>query len=91
MKLAEYVGEYRNSELAATYIFSIKNESLWVRIGSGGFEQLDATIADEFVPHVRRAFDNRIFTFQRNESKKAVGLKVSLWRVKGVQLEKQAN
>jgi CubicO group peptidase (beta-lactamase class C family) len=88
LTLEDYVGEYRSSELAVTYTFDIKSKGLWVRIGSRGPEQLDATVADEFVPHIRRAFDNRIFTFQRNGSNKVVGLNVALWRIEGVRFEK---
>jgi CubicO group peptidase (beta-lactamase class C family) len=89
VKLSDYVGDFRSSELAATYTVEIKEDGLYIRANSHGFEKLAPTVADEFTPYARRLFDNRIFTFQRDGSNQVTGLKVALWRIKGIEFQKQ--
>jgi CubicO group peptidase (beta-lactamase class C family) len=86
--LNEYAGEYFSDELSANYRFMIKDGALWLRVGSRPWEQLDPTVADEFIPHVRTLPDNRIISFQR-ENGRVIGFTIAFWRVKDVRFDKR--
>ena len=87
-QLSDYAGEYYSDELSAAYRFKISDEMLLLRVNNLGWEPLDLTVQDEFVPGVRRNHDNRIIRFTRNQQHQVVGLTVALWRVKGVSFTK---
>ena len=78
-------------ELSATYRFKISDGMLLWRVNNLGWEPLDPTVQDEFIPGVRQNHDNRIITFSRNEQHQVVGLTVALWRMKGVSFTKARN
>src|SRR5262249_11885520 len=88
-ELMECVGEYFSKELSATYQFAIKEGRLWLRVGSRRWERLDATVRDEFTPHVRTSHENRIIRFRRDKDEHIVGFSISFWRVKAVEFKKQ--
>jgi hypothetical protein len=87
--LASYVGQYECDELAITYRTEVREGAMWLRIGSRRWEQLDATVLDEFIPHVREPADMRVFIFVRGPGSKVTGLEVDYYRVKGVKFEKR--
>jgi hypothetical protein len=72
-----------------TYRFMARDGALWLRIGSRRWEQLDATVRDEFIPHLREPADSRIITFRRDENGKVDLLSMDYYRVKGVQFQKR--
>lgn len=88
-QLSEYAGVYVSDELAATYRVELRDGQLWLRVNSRRWEQLDATVRDEFVPHRREPSDGRILTFVRNDRGEVTGLSMEYYRVKGVQFAKQ--
>ena len=88
-ELSGYVGEYFSDQLTVTYRFAVRDGGLLLRVGNRRWERLDATIRDEFTPHVVRPFDGRIFTFLRDETNKVVGVSVALFRVKGVRFKRR--
>jgi CubicO group peptidase (beta-lactamase class C family) len=88
-QLQEYAGEYVSDELAATYRFTIRENQLWLRINSRRWEQLDATVRDEFIPHLREPSDARIISFLRSENGAVDGLSVEYYRVKDVRFQKR--
>ena len=88
-ELEKYVGDYDSDELAATYRIRVRDNALWLRINSRRWEQLDATVRDEFIPHLREPADGRILTFQRNDSGEVNALSVEYYRVKGVRFTKR--
>jgi hypothetical protein len=83
-QLQEYAGEYQSDELAATFRLTVREGQLWLRVNSRRWEQLDATVRDSFIPHLRDPFDARMFHFRRNETGKVNGLAVDYYRVQGV-------
>jgi hypothetical protein len=87
--LAKYEGEYVSEELAATYRFMVREGALWLRVNSRRWEQLDGTVRDEFVPHVRAPTEGRIIRFMRGASGDVVGLEIDYYRVTGVQFTKR--
>jgi hypothetical protein len=87
--ITEYAGEYVNRDLAATYRFEAREGVLWLRVGSRHWEQLDPTLADEFIPHVRTLHDNRIIRFRRDANHRIVGLAVSFWRVEDLEFQRR--
>jgi CubicO group peptidase (beta-lactamase class C family) len=89
-ELAEYAGEYVSDELGATYRFKVADDALWLRVGSRRWEQLDPTVLDEFVPHIRTAHDQRFFRFERDDDDRLTGMSVAFWRIRGVRFEKRA-
>lgn len=88
-ELAKYAGEYVSDELAATYRFQVRDDQLWLRVNSRRWEQLDATIRDEFIPHLREPTDGRIMTFLRDARDDVIGLSTDYFRVKGVRFTKR--
>jgi CubicO group peptidase (beta-lactamase class C family) len=88
-ELSEYAGEYTCDELALTYRLLVRDGSLWLRIGSRRWEQLDATLRDEFIPHIREPADMRVITFQRGGDGTVNGLAVDYYRVKAVRFAKR--
>lgn len=89
LKPDEYTGEYYSDELKTTYRFRVRGAHLWLRVGNRRWEQLDPTVTDQFIPNVRREFDNRIFTFRRDKQNRIAGVSVSLWRVTGLDFVKK--
>lgn len=89
-ELAKYAGEYESDELATTYRIRVRDKALWLRINSRRWEQLDATVRDEFIPHIREPSDGRRITFLRDENGEANGLSVEHYRVKGVRFFRRA-
>ncbi len=87
-QLKDYTGEYHSDELSTRYRFNVSDGKLLLRVNNFGWEPLDPTVQDEFVPGVRQNHDNRIFRFTRNQQNQIVGLTVALWRVKGVSFTK---
>jgi hypothetical protein len=87
-KLKDYEGTYFNDELFATYRFAVRDRALWLRMGSHRWEQLDPTVADEFIPHDRTLHDNRIFSFKGDDSGRVAGFSVAFWRVKGLDFKR---
>ena len=77
-----------SDELAIRYRFKVDKGALSLRVGNRGWERLQATIQDEFIPHQRRRFDNRIFSFVRDTSGQIIACRVSLWRIKGIRFRK---
>src|SRR5262249_39684201 len=73
-QLADYAGEYVSEELAATYRLTTRNNQLWLRVNSRRWEQLDVTVCDEFIPHLRDPVDGRIIRFLRDDRGKVTGL-----------------
>jgi CubicO group peptidase (beta-lactamase class C family) len=88
-ELAKYAGDYESDELAATYRIRVRDKALWLRINSRRWEQLDATVRDEFIPHLREPWDGRQITFLRHENGEVRGLSAAYYRVKGVRFEKR--
>ena len=88
-KLIEYAGEYVSAELAATYRFIVRDRRLWLRVNSRRWEQLDPTVRDEFIPHIRKPTDGRIVRFLRNKSDEVTGLAIDSYRVTNVEFEKR--
>jgi hypothetical protein len=88
-ELAKYAGDYESDELAATYRVRVRDKALWLRINSRRWEQLDATVRDEFIPHLREPWDGRQITFLRDENGEVRGLSAAYYRVKGVRFEKR--
>jgi hypothetical protein len=88
-ELAAYAGEYSSDELAATYRFEVRDGHLWLRINSRRWEQLDPTVHDEFIPHIREPADARIITFLRNENGQVIGLSAEYYRVSGIRFAKK--
>ena len=89
--LHEYDGRYFCDELSATYQFSVRDGALWVRINSRGWERLDPTIRDTFIPHLRVEQDSRFFNFHRNESGKIVGFDLDYFEAQDLYFEKKGN
>lgn len=89
-QLAEYAGQYVSDELAATYRMEVRENQLWLRINSRRWEQLDATVHDEFIPHSREPVDGRIMRFLRDADGKVTGLAADYYRVTGVQFAKRS-
>jgi CubicO group peptidase (beta-lactamase class C family) len=87
-QLKEYAGRYESDELAATYRLAVRDGRLWLRVNSGRWEALDATVRDEFV-HVQEPADGRIITFLRNEKGEVTGLSIDYYRVKGVRFTRR--
>jgi len=87
-QLKEYEGDYYSNELFSTYRVKTSNGKLLLRVNNLGWEPLDPTVKDEFVPAIRQNHDNRIFKFVRNGQNQVAGLSVTLWRVKGVSFTK---
>ena len=83
-ELAKYAGDYESDELAATYRIRVRDKALWLRVNSRRWEQLDATVHDEFIPYIREPRDGRRITFLRGESGEVNSLSVEYYRVKGV-------
>ncbi|MGE3780691.1 MAG: serine hydrolase domain-containing protein, partial [Pirellulaceae bacterium] len=79
--LRDYVGEYYSDELATTYRCRVEKGKLWLRVNNRGWEPLDATVCDEFVPGDRENHDNRILRFLRDPQGQVTGMSASLWRV----------
>jgi hypothetical protein len=88
-ELNEFVGEYFSEELSATYRLAVKEGRLWLRVGSRHWERLDATVRDEFTPHVRTPHENRIITFRRDKNQHVVGFSISFWRVKNIEFKRK--
>jgi hypothetical protein len=88
-ELAKYAGDYESDELAAIYRLRVRDQALWLRINSRRWEQLDATVRDEFIPHIREPFDGRQITFLRNKDGEVNGLSAAYYRVKGVRFMKR--
>ena len=88
-QLTQYAGQYISDELAATYRFIVRDGQLWLRVNSRRWEQLDATVRDEFIPHIREPTDGRIIRFLRNENDEVTGLSIDYYRVTAVRFEKR--
>lgn len=88
-ELGAYTGEFYNDELLTTYRFQVRDDALWLRVNNRRWEQLDPTVRDEFVLHVRHPHDIRIFTFERDEAGQVVRLRVDFWRIQGLVFQKQ--
>jgi hypothetical protein len=88
-QLTHYEGQYISDELAATYRFIVRDGQLWLRVNSRRWEQLDATVRDEFIPHIREPTDGRIVRFLRNENDEVTGLSIDCYRVTAVRFEKR--
>ena len=88
-QLKAYAGEFVSEELAATYRFIVRDGALWLRVNSRRWEQLDATVRDEFIPHLREPFEGRMIRFLRNERDEVSGLDIDYYRVKGVRFDKR--
>ena len=88
-QLAEYTGEYVSDELAATYRLALRETHLWLRVNSRRWEQLDATVRDEFVPHLRDSGDGRLFRFLRNDKGNITAIAAEFFRVTGVRFVKR--
>ena len=82
--LDQYVGSYFNEPLGSTYRFKIHKEGLWLRVNGHRWEQLEPTVADEFVPYRKSGHENRVLRFLRNDAGEVEGLSISFWRVRGV-------
>jgi hypothetical protein len=87
-QLSEYAGEYESGELAARYRVKVSAGKLFLRVNNLGWEPLDPTVRDEFVPGRRQNHDNRILRFTRNENQQIIGLTAGLWRVKAVTFQR---
>jgi CubicO group peptidase (beta-lactamase class C family) len=88
-QLKEYAGRYESDELAATYRLAVRDGRLWLRVNSGRWEALDATVHDEFV-HMQEPADIRIITFLRNEKGEVTGLSIDCGtRLRGVRFTKR--
>src|SRR5262249_27870643 len=83
-ELSEYVGEYSSEELSATYRFAVKENGLWLRVGSRRWERLNPTVRDEFTPRVRTMDDNRSIVFHRNSDNRIAGFAITFGRVKNI-------
>lgn len=88
-QLNQYAGIYVSDELDATYRLAMRDDHLWLRVNSRRWEQLDATVRDEFVPHRREPADGRILTFLRGDRGEVTGLSMEYYRVKGIEFAKQ--
>ena len=88
-QLAQYAGQYISDELAATYRLIVRDGQLWLRVNSRRWEQLDATVRDEFIPHIREPTDGRLIRFLRNENDDVTGLSIDHFRVTAVRFEKR--
>ncbi len=88
-QLRDYAGEYVSDELAATYRLAVRDNGLWLRVNSRRWEELEATVRDEFIPRLREPPEGRIITFLRNESAQVTGLSIDYYRVKGVRFMKR--
>ena len=88
-QLAQYAGQYISDELAATYRLIVRDGQLWLRVNSRRWEQLDATVRDEFIPHIREPTDGRLIRFLRNENDDVTGLSIGHFRVTAVRFEKR--
>jgi hypothetical protein len=88
-ELADYAGQYASDELVAIYRLEIREGKLWLRVNSRRWEQLDATVRDEFIPHLREPADSRQITFLRDEKQKVSGLSIDYYRVRGVRFDKR--
>jgi hypothetical protein len=88
-QLKDYAGEFVSDELAATYRLAVRDDRLWLRVNSRRWEELEATVRDEFIPHNREPTEGRIITFLRNESAQVTGLSIDYYRVKGVRFAKR--
>jgi hypothetical protein len=80
-ELEELAGIYECEPLAIAYRFRVDGDALHVRVGPRHWEQLDSLLEDEFIPHERSAYDQRVFRFQRDADGRVTGLLVSFWRV----------
>jgi hypothetical protein len=87
-QLKDFTGEYQSDELSTTYRVKLSDGKLLLRVNNFGWEPLDPTVQDEFVPALRQNHDNRILRFTRNQQNEITGLTVSLWRVKDVLFRK---
>ena len=88
-QLTQYAGQYVSDELAATYRLIVRDGQLWLRVNSRRWEQLDATVRDEFIPHIREPTDGRIIRFLKNENEEVTGLSIDSYRVTAVRFEKR--
>lgn len=88
-RLTQYAGQYVSEELAATYRLIVREGQLWLRVNSRRWEQLDATVRDKFIPHIRKPTDGRIIRFLRNENDEVTGLSIGNYRVTAVRFEKR--
>jgi hypothetical protein len=88
-QLPQYVGEYLSDELAATYRLMLRETQLWLRVNSRRWEELDATVRDEFVPHLREPGDGRIFRFLRNDKGDIAAVSADFYRVSGLRFAKR--
>jgi hypothetical protein len=70
--------------LAATCRIRLRDKALWLRINSRRWEQLNATVCDQFIPHIREPAEGRRITFLRGKSGEVNSLSVEYYRVKGV-------
>ena len=57
-------------------------------MNSRRWEQLDATVRDEFV-HVQEPADGRIMRFLRDETGEVNGLSIDYYRVNGIRFAKR--
>ena len=89
-QLRDYEGDYYSEELATTYRLKVRERKLWLRVNNRGWEPIDPTVRDEFIPDMREDHDNRIFRFRRNEQGQVIGLTASLWRVKKISFDRIA-
>ena len=87
-KLEEYVGVFFNDELLVEYRFVVRDGNLHLQVNNHGWERLDPTTIDRFVPHARSIDDNRIIQFSRGDSGHVDSAAIDLWRVQGVRLQK---
>ncbi len=88
-QLLQYVGEYVSDELDASYRLTVREQRLWLRVNSRRWEQLDATVRDEFIPHIREPGDGRILRFLRNDRGEVTALAADYYRVNGVRFAKR--
>jgi hypothetical protein len=88
-ELAAYAGEFYNDELLTTYRLQVRGDALWLRVNNRRWEQLDATVRDEFVLHARHPHDIRIYSFERDADGQLIRLRVDFWRIKGLAFERR--
>jgi CubicO group peptidase (beta-lactamase class C family) len=89
--LTEYEGAYVSDELSATYRFAVRDNALWLRVGSRRWERFDPTVRDEFIPHDRTLHDNRIITFRRDSQGNIADFSIAFWRVSNVNFQKESD
>jgi CubicO group peptidase (beta-lactamase class C family) len=87
-QLKEFCGEFHSDELLATYRFRVHQGVLQMQINNRSWEELTATLPDQFVPRVRHALDDRILKFARDKNHSPNRLEIDDGRALGVRLQR---